>query len=435
MQKILYFLSLLFIALSGFGQSPLRNAATPGSKVSFGNDQRHINFFPNSNLNNNYMIQPVGNNDSSGVSTSFYLSDSSSWSFYTNDSLRLKIAGNGNIQLGKGLVLNDSITDKKNILRVNGTARFDSSLLVQNRSDSTSFISIENRVKRYRLDPNDNYSAFTNINTSWTNGKPLPAFRVRHPKNVSNLEGGYLSTKRDFLILPYEFGMAIEYTGVVECWVGEWSIHKGVNYVDVEGNGNGWGGVLWVGDDQDLGGVRATARDNRHRGGNINYGELSVEKFSGASHGDFRFRLPSKEDQFEFVYGKRGSDTTSAKIKRFGIVPPVVRSLDSIGTPEAGQVLFNLPDSNMQYFNGRKWIPLTEKRKGSTTESSNGNYSTYKIVHTLGTTPAYFMAQATSQDAANINYITADNQYIYIHYVNPPPSGRSNLSWVWTAEK
>jgi hypothetical protein len=116
-------------------------------------------------------------------------------------------------------------------------------------------------------------------------------------------------------------------------------------------------------------------------------------------------------------------------------VPPVVRSLDSIGTPEAGQVLFNLPDSNMQYFNGRKWIPLTEIRKGSTTESSNGNYSTYKIVHTLGTTPAYFMAQATSQDAANINYITADNQYIYIHYVNPPPSGRSNLSWVWTAER
>ena len=125
----------------------------------------------------------------------------------------------------------------------------------------------------------------------------------------------------------------------------------------------------------------------------------------------------------------------AAKIKRYGLFPPLVKNLDSIGTPEIGQVLYNLPDSNMQYYNGRKWIPLTEKRKGSYMESSNGSYSTYKILHTLESTPAYFQVQATSQDASNISYITADNQYLYIHYVTPPPSGRSNLSWVWTAEK
>ncbi|MBC7383678.1 MAG: hypothetical protein H7296_11920 [Bacteroidia bacterium] len=61
--------------------------------------------------------------------------------------------------------------------------------------------------------------------------------------------------------------------------MGEWRIHRGNAYQDVEGRGNGWGAVSWVGDDLDEGGLRMTARNNPEAG--INYGEVSVEKFSG----------------------------------------------------------------------------------------------------------------------------------------------------------
>jgi hypothetical protein len=404
--------------------------------VSFGNQQQSIQFIPNGGINNTFLIQPINNSDSSGISTSFYSHDTSSWNFYSHDSLRFSINGNGKINTTKSLFVNNASSDHNLAFRVNGRSRFDSTLYVRSLFDTTSFISFETNVKRL-LNANiyDGLSAYTTTPIAWNNGKSIPTFRIRHPKNVANGEGGNLSAKKDFLILPYEFGMAIEYNGVVECWVGEWSIHKGMSYYDVEGTGNGWGGVFWVGDDQDLGGIRSTARDNSHRGGRLNYGEISCEKFGGSSHGDLRFRLPSKEDDFQFVYGKRGSDTLSAKIKKYGFVPAVVNGVDSIGSVEAGQLLFNQDINAMQYFDGQNWIKLNDNRKGNHNESSNGSYTTYKIIHTLNEIPAYFTAQATSADAAHISYITADNQYIYIHYQNPPPVGRNNLSWVWSAEK
>jgi hypothetical protein len=64
--------------------------------------------------------------------------------------------------------------------------------------------------------------------------------------------------------------------------------------------------VGWVvGDDNDVGGVRATARNNLSQGGNLQYGELSVERFDTSPLGDFRFRLPSTNNEFQFVYGGR----------------------------------------------------------------------------------------------------------------------------------
>jgi hypothetical protein len=136
----------------------------------------------------------------------------------------------------------------------------------------------------------------------------LPTVRIRHPLNTSGVSSGNVSIDRDFSIVPYQYGMAIDYNGVVECWVGEFSIHKGLYYnIDVEGNGGtGWGGILWVGDDFDNGGIRATARN----ASNAFYSEISSETFGGDSHGPLRLRVAGIDDKFEFVSGKRGSNNS-----------------------------------------------------------------------------------------------------------------------------
>ena len=247
------------------------------------------------------------------------------------------------------------------------------------------------------------------------------------------------SVQRDFMILPYQYGFAIEYNGVVECWVGEWSIHKGIYYNDVEGKGNGWGAVLWVGDDVDGGGIRATARNNKSVGGNVAYGELAVEKFGlgNESNGDFRLRLPSTENQFQFVYGERGSENIVAKMKNQGFVLPKVSSSAATQAPEKAQIVFDSTDNRFKGYNGSEWINLScnEILTGSYTRSSTGIDNVYAIPHGLGVIPSYFNVIATSPESANFSYVTADQLLIYVHYNPTPTLGVNNLSWNWQVKR
>lgn len=142
----------------------------------------------------------------------------------------------------------------------------------------------------------------------------LPLLRIRHPLNTTGILTGSISRDQDLTIIPYQYGMAIDYNGVLECWVGEFSIHKGLHYnIDVEGNGGtGWGGVFWVGDDLDIGGLRATSRNDN----DVLYSEVSSETFGGSSHGTLRLRVVDTSDQIQFVHGKRGSADFSFSVGR-----------------------------------------------------------------------------------------------------------------------
>ena len=156
----------------------------------------------------------------------------------------------------------------------------------------------------------DTNIVYTITPVNWAENKPVPSLRMRHPLNTFEsviTNNRFLNT--DFKILPYQYGWAIEYNGIVECWVGEWSIHRGNAYQDVEGRGNGWGAVSWVGDDLDEGGLRMTARNNPEAG--INYGELSVEKFGGLPNGNMHFRLPDVANVYKWTWGARGDSNTA----------------------------------------------------------------------------------------------------------------------------
>jgi hypothetical protein len=247
------------------------------------------------------------------------------------------------------------ISNGKTTLQVIGNAKIDSSLKI---GSDTSFVSLNQNFRHYD-EPYDSTSPYTITPTTWAKGKNLPGLRIRHPNK--NLSGTKLplneSILRDFMIFPYEYGTAIEFNGVVECWVGEWSIHRGNFFADVEGKGNGWGGVLWVGDDQDEGGIRVTARNNLGSGGNVLYGEMSNERFTGTSHGNLRLRLPDTTNTFQFVYGKRGSNNVVSEIGVNGIVLP---SGNLPGNPKKGTIFFDDTDNKFKGFDGTSWKILSQ---------------------------------------------------------------------------
>jgi hypothetical protein len=416
---------------------PVINSVTSENpKVIMSAGTSALELSPLSTFNNGLLLEPVNRTLNRGVNTALFLKDTSSWTFYTDSKPRLTINGNGEIAVGSPLLINGAKADGVSALKVIGPAHFDSSIFIQSITDTGSFIALQRSIKNPFTEADDSISAYSNTPTAWALGRSLPVFRIRHPNNVSGIPDINTGIQKDFMILPYEYGMAIEYNGVVECWVGQWSIHKGVSYVDVEGKGKGWGAVLWVGDDIDGGGIRATARNNTSLGGNVAYGELSVEKFTGTPNGDFRFRLPSPQNQFQFVYGEKGSENIIAKMTNEGLVIPKITTVSAF-SPEQGQIVFDSTERSFKGYNGYEWIDFSDSRiiDGSYNLSANGVDNTFLIPHGLTDLPSYYNVIATSENAGGFSYVTANAHYLVIHYTEPPQAGSANLSWNWQVKR
>lgn len=445
------FYTILFTGIIQFAFSQQNNLPIPAhggqalspldadnKKVIIADDENSLEISPYSSFNNGLLLEPVNRAAGRGISTAFYIRDTASWSFYTNAQKRLAIKGDGLITFSSPLLVNTETADGISMLRVNGAGRFDTAFYLKANSDSQTFISMHRNVKVNGVDIDDSISPYTSTPTAWAVNHNIPVFRIRHPIDILNHPPGYnTSILRDFMILPYQYGIAIEYNGIIECWVGEWSIHKGVNYFDVEGKGNGWGGVLWVGDDVDEGGVRSTARNNTTLGGNVAYGEISVEKFGGSPNGDFRLRLPSTQNQFHFVYGERGSENVIAKITNQGLIVPEIATVDSAISPEKAQIVFDSTESAFKGYNGSEWVGFSGNNllTGSYTLSANGTDDTFYIPHGLSAPPVYYTVIATSPDAGNFSYVTANATHLIVHYTNAPAAGIVNLSWNWQVKR
>jgi hypothetical protein len=98
---------------------------------------------------------------------------------------------------------------------------------------------------------------------------------------------------KDFLIVPYQYGVALEYPGVIEAWSRDFSVHT---------NPYGQGGArFWVGDDLDLGGLFVTAHiNNLTDTGNVT---LAADRFTHSSHGSMNFVTRNIDDSFRFNNG------------------------------------------------------------------------------------------------------------------------------------
>ena len=367
------------VAVGSLAGRRMLNEDSVNTKIVFSYGSNNLDFVPLSSFNNGLLIEPINRATNNSIPTSFYSGPGGSWSFYTNAIKRLNLDADGYIKTSKtSLLINWANPEESYSIKVHGNAGFDSTITLGQVSETTSFISMNVGIKSTYTDLDDKKSVYTTIPTTWASGKSLPIFRLRHLNNVAPGISTNISTGKDFMILSYEYGMAIEYNGMVECWVGEWSIHRGDLYTDVEGKGNGWGVVLWVGDDKDGGGIRSTTRNNLFSGRNVNYGELSVEKFTGTANGDFRLRLPSTNNQFHFVYGERGSTNIVAKVSDKGFFIPKVSSSAAILIPEKGQVYFDSSKAEFKEYNGSEFVNLSNKLiTSNTTLSADGIHTFY----------------------------------------------------------
>jgi alanine dehydrogenase len=71
--------------------------------------------------------------------------------------------------------------------------------------------------------------------------------------------------------------------------------------------------------------------------------------------------------------------------------------------------------------------------KGSSTKSGDASTTAFTIAHGLGGTPTWFNVEPTSIEADSDIYLTADGTNITVTYNFAPPTGTSNLTYVWRA--
>lgn len=132
------------------------------------------------------------------------------------------------------------------------------------------------------------FTATSVPNDAWREGQDL--MRLRLSRSKPDAGGG-----KDFLITPYEFGIAVEYAGVEEHWVNEFSVHRGPGFT------YSGGAKMWVGDDVDGGGAFITARNI---GGN-RFVDIVSKQWDGSPHGPLRLRSANSEG----IYFQTGPDS------------------------------------------------------------------------------------------------------------------------------
>lgn len=121
---------------------------------------------------------------------------------------------------------------------------------------------------------------------------------------------------KSFLIVPYKYGMNIDYPGGLEIN----SIFLGVhaNHSRCSASETNWlaqdscqgAGNLWAEDNSDYGGVFASAYDVVDSGGVLDrsrsFALIAADTYAHTSHGDMLFALRDSNDNFRFQFGASG---------------------------------------------------------------------------------------------------------------------------------
>ncbi len=154
-----------------------------------------------------------------------------------------------------------------------------------------------------------------------------PATRLRVSRPVEPPVPGEPQVGRHLQLVPYKYGAAIEYDGVLECWVRDFSVHKSGNPTDPSG-----GARFWVGNHDDTGGLRITAFNYR----DVRYSEISSQLFTGATGGDMRFVVRDSADSFDFRSGSGGDEQTHLRITSSGQVMAGFGTRHQVQVGEAG---------------------------------------------------------------------------------------------------
>lgn len=157
------------------------------------------------------------------------------------------------------------------------------------------------------IEVNGENGVYTFTPTGWADGRPPIMLRVSHPEPDN---GGYGA--QHFLIVPYEFGMAIEYPGVVEHWVAETSFHTN----NATPGPSQQGAIVWIGNTDDTGGLHFTAY--RDPATDAKFSAITAQLFDKSSGGDLRMQVRDITDAFRFRVGKSGAEVEVAALDALG---------------------------------------------------------------------------------------------------------------------
>lgn len=82
-----------------------------------------------------------------------------------------------------------------------------------------------------------------------------------------------------------------------------------------------------------------------------------------------------------------------------------------------------------------EWATISSytEGKGTSTKSGDASTTTFTIAHGLGSTPGFANVIPTSTDADSDFYLTVDATNITVNYPFAPPTGTSNLTYMWRA--
>lgn len=150
-------------------------------------------------------------------------------------------------------------------------------------------------------------------------------FCVSDAVTIDDTHPASSTPNKSFIIAPYNYGMSISYPGLIEFDATEFSVH--VNTATKQGLG--MGAHLWVGDNDDYGGLLTTANDVLVNGvfdRSQSFVSMTSETFAGASHGDMLFSLRDPEDSFRFQQGPAGQAEAPGIYKEY-----TVARIDSTG--------------------------------------------------------------------------------------------------------
>ena len=130
---------------------------------------------------------------------------------------------------------------------------------------------------------------------------------------------------KSYLIAPYSWGMQVEYPGILETWVEDFSIHQEHKRCDeitiyLDSDSCNASAHLWVGDVDDYGGLFAASYDAL--AGNQtsidptqSFVLLASDTFNHTSHGDMLLAVRNPQDNVRFQFGFSGAGGGTIRLR------------------------------------------------------------------------------------------------------------------------
>jgi hypothetical protein len=153
---------------------------------------------------------------------------------------------------------------------------------------------------RLGIDGSDGRASFAGTTTP----EPYEAIRLSHPVDPRGNAPNHLpGAPVDLHIVPYNAGMAIEFKGIIEAWVEDFSIHN-----NNRGGGTSADGArFWVGNNRDSGALFMTAHTEPDEDPRRRWVRLASRSFNGdEGNGPMQFVVVDPLDHFSFGHGDTG---------------------------------------------------------------------------------------------------------------------------------